>query len=33
MEYELDEEPLPEPGRRSVVVDSAGQPVAIIELT
>ena len=31
--YELDGEPLPEVGDRLVVVDSAGLPVATIELT
>ena len=31
--YELDDEPLPEIGGRGVVVDSAGQPVCIIETT
>lgn len=30
--YEMDGEPLPEPGNRSVVVDSAERPVAVIEL-
>jgi uncharacterized protein YhfF len=32
-EYELEGLDLPEPGDRSVVIDSAGQPVAIIEVT
>lgn len=31
--YEHDNEPLPQPGRRAVVVDSAGEPVAVIETT
>jgi uncharacterized protein YhfF len=31
LEYELEAEPLPEPGSRSTVVDSAGRPVAVIE--
>ncbi|MQA05358.1 MAG: ASCH domain-containing protein [Streptosporangiales bacterium] len=31
VEYELDGEPLPQPGERSAVVDSAGRPVAVIE--
>lgn len=31
--YEYDGEPLPHPGLRQVVVDSAGQPVAVIEIT
>lgn len=31
--YELDGEPLPEVGKRLVVVDSGNQPVATIELT
>jgi uncharacterized protein YhfF len=33
LEYELESEPLPEPGERSVVVDSAGRAVAVIETT
>jgi uncharacterized protein YhfF len=33
LEYEVDDEPLPEAGTREVVIDSAAQPVAIIELT
>ncbi|MFE3881395.1 ASCH domain-containing protein [Streptomyces lydicus] len=32
-EYERGEEPLPSAGQRSVVPDSAGRPVAVIELT
>lgn len=32
-DYELDEEPLPVVGARSAVVDSAGHPVAVIEVT
>ncbi|MEH0841302.1 ASCH domain-containing protein [Micromonospora sp. CPCC 205711] len=32
-DYERDAEPLPVVGDRSVVVDSAGRPVAVIELT
>jgi uncharacterized protein YhfF len=32
IEYERDREPLPGPGDREVVIDSAGQPVALIEL-
>ncbi len=32
-EYEKEGEPLPEPGLRQVVVDSAGNPVAVIETT
>ena len=31
--YELEQEPLPHPGLRQVVVDSAGKPVAVIETT
>lgn len=31
--YELDNEPLPEAGQRSAVVDSAGNRVAVIEVT
>ena len=31
--YEYDNEPLPHPGLRQVVVDSAGNPVAVIETT
>jgi uncharacterized protein YhfF len=31
--YELDDEPLPQPGLRQAVVDSAGQRVAVIENT
>ncbi len=33
VEYEHDGEPVPEVGHRSVVVDSAGRPVAVIETT
>ncbi|WP_433215601.1 ASCH domain-containing protein [Dactylosporangium sp. CS-047395] len=32
-DYELDEEPLPQVGRRSAVVDSHDRRVAVIELT
>jgi uncharacterized protein YhfF len=32
-DYEHDREPLPHPGLRQVVVDSAGHPVALIETT
>ena len=32
-EYERENEPLPTPGLRQVVVDSAGRPVAVIETT
>jgi uncharacterized protein YhfF len=31
-DYELDAEPLPRPGDRQVVIDSAGTPVALIEI-
>ena len=31
--YEKENEPLPRPGQREVVVDSAGRPVAVIETT
>lgn len=31
--YEHDSEPLPRPGLRQVVVDSAGDPVAVIQTT
>lgn len=31
-DYELDAEPLPRPGDREVVIDSAGLPVALIEI-
>ena len=31
--YEREQEPLPRPGLRQVVVDSAGEPVAVIETT
>ncbi|WP_344657618.1 ASCH domain-containing protein [Catenulispora subtropica] len=33
LEYRLADEPFPEPGRRSVVIDSAGEPIAVIETT
>ncbi len=33
LEYQLESEPLPSPGDRSIVVDSAGRPVAVIETT
>lgn len=33
LEYDLDAEPLPTPGTRSVVIDSEARPVAVIELT
>ncbi|MFI5783456.1 ASCH domain-containing protein [Nocardia sp. NPDC051570] len=33
IEYERDGEPLPEPGTRSVVIDSEHHPVAVIEVT
>ena len=32
-DYERENEPLPAPGRRQVVIDSAGRPVAVIETT
>jgi uncharacterized protein YhfF len=32
IEYERDREPLPSPGDRWVVIDSAGEPVALVEL-
>jgi uncharacterized protein YhfF len=32
-DYEHDHEPLPRPGLRQAVVDSAGRPVAVIETT
>jgi uncharacterized protein YhfF len=32
-DYEIENEPLPRPGSRETVVDSAGQPVAVIETT
>ncbi|MFJ6787414.1 ASCH domain-containing protein [Streptomyces angustmyceticus] len=32
-EYERGGEPLPSPGRRAVLPDSAGRPVAVIEVT
>lgn len=31
-DYELDAEPLPRPGDRQVVIDSAGRPVTLIEI-
>lgn len=31
-DYELDAEPLPRPGDRQVIIDSAGIPVALIEI-
>lgn len=31
--YERENEPLPRPGQRQIVVDSAGDPVAVIETT
>jgi uncharacterized protein YhfF len=33
MEYELEGSPLPQPGQRQAVIDSAGNRVAVIELT
>jgi uncharacterized protein YhfF len=33
IEYETEQEPLPQPGRRSVVIDSKNRPVAVIETT
>ena len=33
VDYEYENEPLPVPGLRQVVVDSAGSPVAVIETT
>ena len=33
VDYEHENEPLPVPGLRQVVVDSAGSPVAVIETT
>lgn len=33
IEYEREGDPLPQPGERSVVIDSAEQPVAVIETT
>jgi uncharacterized protein YhfF len=32
-DYEREDEPLPSPGLRQVVVDSAGRPVGVIETT
>lgn len=32
-EYEREGEPLPEPGGRAALVDSAGQPLAVVEVT
>jgi uncharacterized protein YhfF len=31
--YEYENEPLPQPGQRQVVIDSAGNPVTVIETT
>ncbi|MEV6523760.1 ASCH domain-containing protein [Longispora sp. NPDC051575] len=33
VDYETEGDPLPEPGERSVVIDSDARPVAVIELT
>ncbi|MGY0233209.1 ASCH domain-containing protein [Longispora urticae] len=33
IDYETEGDPLPEPGERSVVIDSDARPVAVIELT
>lgn len=33
VEYELDGEPLPRPGERSVLVDSNEQPLVVLEVT
>ena len=33
IEYENDQEPLPQPGKLSVVIDSSHRPVAVIETT
>ncbi len=33
IEYENDQEPLPQPGKLSVVIDSSHHPVAVIETT
>ncbi|ANP74232.1 ASCH domain-containing protein [Cryobacterium arcticum] len=33
VEYGIEDEPLPEVGARQVLIDSAGQPVAVIETT
>lgn len=33
IEYEHDDEPLPQVGHREVIVDSAGEPVAVTEVT
>jgi uncharacterized protein YhfF len=33
VDYEHENEPLPGPGERQVVIDSAGRPVAVIETT
>lgn len=33
LQYDVDSEPLPVPGARSVLVDSAQKPVAILEVT
>ena len=32
-DYEIDNEPLPVVGHRAAVIDSAGQPVAVLEIT
>ena len=32
-DYEIDNEPLPVVGHRAAVIDSAGRPVAVIEIT
>ena len=32
-DYELEDDPLPVPGERQVVIDSAGRPVGVIETT
>jgi uncharacterized protein YhfF len=33
VDYEHEQEPLPQPGLRQAVIDSAGKPVAVIEMT
>lgn len=33
VEFQIEDEPLPRPGDRSVVVDSGNRPVAVIEVT
>ena len=33
LEYEVEDEPLPQPGQRFAVVDSSDHPVAVIEVT